>query len=260
MQTKPNALLLVTDGVNCNAETDYAAKVAGLNADQVHINCLRSGKVKLADYQLLVVCGGFSYGDHGSAGLVLANELVTFFKDDLATFIKEGKLIVGICNGFQVLAQAGLLPKIRLGKPQITLNWNTNGRFHCQWVEMVTQESPCVFTKSLSPGTAIMMPGAHGEGRFTASESILQEIEKQKLVVLRYSKAGKPTMDSPANPNGSVNAIAGICDKTGRIFGLMPHWERAIEETQHPNWRRGPVKMFGLVAFENAFDYIKRNL
>lgn len=252
MKSKPNVCILKTDGTNCDDETSYAFEKAGGNCRTVHLNRLRNGADKLSNYQILAISGGFSYGDDLSSGKVLALELTVFpfLKNQLQEFVAAKKLIIGICNGFQVLARTGLLPFGEMGKMEITLAHNFSGHFECQWVQLqIIEESPCVFTQNMDRLIGLQI--AHGEGRFeTANEIILRQIELQKLAVMRYYGC---------NPNGSLSNVAGICDPTGRIFGLMPHPERFVELTQHPKWRRFSrgARPHGLKIFENAVNYFK---
>ena len=244
---KPNVCVLKTDGINCDEETSYAFSKARGECRTVHLNQLRSGNDKLSNYQILAIPGGFSYGDDIVSGKVLAIELISFLKDQLQEFIGKGKLIIGICNGFQVLVRTGLLPFGDIGNMQATLSHNSSGHFECRWVELWVRDNPCVFTKGI--GYAIMQV-AHGEGRFYAEKNVLARIESQNLVAMRYCDH---------NPNGSLNDIAGICDPTGRIFGLMPHPERIVELTQYPNWREIPddVEPNEFKIFKNAINFFK---
>jgi len=253
---KPNVCILRADGTNCDLETYYAFEKAGGRCRMVHVNQLRSGEEKLADYQLLALPGGFSYGDDVHSGKVLAVELTSFLKDSLQEFVDAGKPVLGICNGFQVLVRTGLLPGRRLGEISSTLMHNDSGRFECRWVTLGVEESPCVFTRGLA-GSAISIQAAHGEGKFYAEESRLDQLEAAGQVVFRYTGAGgRPTMEYPHNPNGSLRAIAGICDPKGLVLGLMPHPERFVDLFQHPNWRRGGFdRPHGLPLFENAVKY-----
>ena len=244
---KPNICVLKTDGTNCDEETSYAFSKAGGKCRIVHLNQLRSDNDELANYQIIAIPGGFSYGDDIVSGKILALELTSFLKDQLQEFVAAGKLIIGICNGFQVLVRAGLLPFGDIGNMQVTLAHNSSGHFECRWVELWVKDN-CVFTKGIYYAA---LQVAHGEGRFYAEKNVLAKIESQKLVAVRYC--------SGHNPNGSLWDIAGICDPTGRIFGLMPHPERFVELTQHPNWRELPndVEPRGLKIFKNAVNFFK---
>ncbi|MCL6634282.1 MAG: phosphoribosylformylglycinamidine synthase I [Peptococcaceae bacterium] len=257
---KPRVCVLRTDGINCDEETFYAFEKAGAQCRMVHVNQLRKGDERLASYQILALPGGFSYGDDVHSGKILAVELTSFLKDQLTEFVDAGKLVIGICNGFQVLVRTGLLPDREPGKIKATLMANDSGHFECRWVNLLVERSHCIFTRGME-GSVLSIQVAHGEGRFYTGPDTLQEIENQGQVVFRYAGPdGRPTVLYPANPNGSLNAIAGICDATGRIMGMMPHPERYVEKTQHPNWRRTPdsVKPHGLAIFRNAVEYARQ--
>lgn len=252
---KPRVLILKTDGTNCDQETAFAFQTAGAEAEIVYMQQLRSKEKRLDDFQILAIPGGFSYGDDIASGKIFAVELLTFLRDQLEQFVAQDKLIIGICNGFQILVRTGLLPFGNLDAIDATLNVNDIGRFECRWVNMIVEESPSLFTQSLQ-GTTIMMQVAHAEGNFFASPALLDQIEQQNLVALRYTFEHKPTQTFPYNPNGSMHAIAGICNKQGTILGLMPHPERFIIKEQHPNWRRMQIaKPHGLQLFENAVSH-----
>lgn len=251
---KPRVCILRTDGTNCDRETAHAFTLAGGSPDFVHVNELRSGRKRLEDYQILAIPGGFSYGDDIASGKVLAVELISYLRDQFAGFIEAGKLVIGICNGFQVLMRTGALPFLSIGDMYATLAPNSSGKFECRWVEMVVGESPCIFTRSLT-GMAITLPVAHGEGKFFAGADAIEALwtdSDETLAPLLYSKNGGTTYRYPANPNGSALNIAGVCNATGRVFGLMPHPERFVERTQYPNWRREYVRPWGLAMFEDA--------
>lgn len=257
--TNPRVCVLFADGTNCDAETAHAFALAGGDPETVHINQLRSGLRRLADYQILAIPGGFSYGDDVASGVILANELVTFLRDQLQTFVDAGKLVLGICNGFQVLVRTGLLPFGMLGKQAVTLADNNCGHFDCRWIKLHIESHGCVFTAGLD-GSTIELMTAHGEGKFfNPDPAVILPLESAGQVVLRYTDGQRWTTAYPANPNGSVHAIAGVCDQTGRIFGLMPHPERFVRREQHPNWRRPPsnVAPHGLPIFQNAVSYAR---
>jgi len=257
---KPRVCILRTDGINCDEETYYAFEKAGAESQMVHVNQLRSKEKQLAGYQILALPGGFSYGDDVHSGKILAVELTSFLKEQLNEFVASGKLMLGICNGFQVLVRTGLLPNRNLGKIEATLMANDSGHFECRWVSLLVEQSNCVFTRGME-GSLINIQVAHGEGKFYADPSIIKKVEESGQVVFRYADAGgRPTMLYPANPNGSLNAIAGICDSTGRIMGMMPHPERYVEKTHHPNWRRMPENTMphGLAIFRNAVEYARQ--
>jgi len=260
---KPKVLVLKTDGTNCDEETKYAFDVAGGNAAITHINELRANKKLLNNFQILAIPGGFSYGDDIVSGKILAIELTSFFQEQIQKFInRKDTIIIGICNGFQVLVRTGLLPFRAIGTMQATLTNNDSGHFECRWVDLkVDKNTNCAFLKNLDSET-LSYQVAHGEGKFFATEDVIKEVEKQKLVTLRYvDEKGNPTQKYPYNPNGSLNAIAGICDPTGRILGLMPHPERFVKKEHHPNWRRMNIKTpHGLPIFKNMINYVKKNI
>lgn len=256
---KPRVCVIRTDGINCDEETFYAFEKAGAECHRVHVNQLRCGNEKLASYQIFALPGGFSYGDDVHSGKILAVELTSFLKDQLEGFVEAGKLVIGICNGFQVLVRTGLLPDRNLGEIKTTLMAN-DSHYECRWVNLLVERSHCVFTSGME-GAIMNVQIAHGEGKFYTGPATLQEIENRGQVVFRYAGAdGRPTVLYPANPNGSLNAVAGICDSTGRIMGLMPHPERYVEKTQHPNWRRMPDNTVphGMAVFENAVEYARQ--
>lgn len=254
---KPRICILKTDGINCDQETAYAFEKAGGNASIISVHTLKEEKNVLNNFQILALPGGFSYGDDVASGKILAVELLAHLKDQLHEFILQDKLILGICNGFQVLTQLGLLPFKTMGKKQATLAHNNSNKFECRWVTMRIEKSPCIFTQGLE-GTEISLQVAHGEGKFFTSLELLNEIEQLGLVPLRYTHQSVATQEYPHNPNGSLHAIAGICDKTGKIFGLMPHPERYVEQHQHPNWRRTPhISPHGLLFFKRAIEYVQ---
>ena len=256
---KPKVLVLKADGTNCDEELAFAFAVSGGNPEIVHVNELRNKEKKISDFQILALPGGFAYGDDIVSGKILATELTSFFSEELKNFVqRKDTLTIGICNGFQVLVRTGLLPFRNIGNMDATLTNNASGRFECRWIKIKAQKSRCVFLKD----TEFIMDVSvnHGEGKFYAENETMQTIEQSGLVVFRYvDKNGNPTATYPENPNGSTNAIAGICDSTGRIFGMMPHPEKFNHITNHPNWRRMKIdKPYGLTIFENMIDYVQQ--
>jgi phosphoribosylformylglycinamidine synthase I len=262
------ALVLTGFGLNCDGETAYALNVAGAQAERVHLNSLIEGEKRLEDYQIFVVGGGFSWGDDHGAGVILAMRLKHRLRDSVLDFVERGGAVLGICNGFQVLVNLGLLPgfEARQLKREVALIHNDCGNFRDQWVSLtINSASPCVFAAGI---TSIELPVRHGEGKFYAEPETIQRLVRQQQVVLRYARAdGSPAAGSfPANPNGSVEDIAGICDPTGRIFGLMPHPEAFNHWTNHPEWtllkeqcrragRDFPEEGDGVRIFRNAVRY-----
>jgi phosphoribosylformylglycinamidine synthase I len=252
---KPRVCILKADGTNCDRETTYAFTKAGASVTTVLVNHVRYRRETLNKYQIVVIPGGFSYGDDVAAGKILAVELLSFLKEQLEEFLSRDTLILGICNGFQVLVRMGLLPFNTVGDMKVMLAFNDSGNFECRWITMLVEQTPCIFTQNLQ-GQEILLPVAHGEGKVYASATTIDELEEHKHIPLRYSFKGEPTDHYPHNPNGSLHAIAGICDKTGRIFGLMPHPERFVMPHQYYNWRRQTIpESHGLIFFKNAVGY-----
>ncbi len=249
----PSIAILKADGTNCEIETAHACRLVGANADILPMNTLRSGGATLADYDALIIPGGFSYGDDVAGGQVMAVELMSRLRDQLGDFAAARKPIVGICNGFQVLVRTGLLPFGVPGDAEVALIQNRSGRFECRWVRMLVESGAGDGFLDGLP-TTLEMPMAHAEGRFYADPETLSRIEEAGLVALRYAGQGdNPTDEYPANPNGSMGAIAGVADPSGRIFGLMPHPERFTERYQHPDWRgrSAEVEPHGLEFFRS---------
>ncbi len=250
----PNVCILRTDGTNCDEETAHAVELAGGSPHLVHVNQLRERTKSLMEYAALMLPGGFSYGDDVASGVVQANELTSFLGDELRAFVESGRLVLGICNGFQVLVRTGLLPGIEGAKVSLTLN--DSGRFECRWVDLVFgYDSSCVFAHGMV-GRMMSLPVAHGEGKFVADEAVLHQLHELKLSPLTYNQ-GRPLTEYPGNPNGSLGGIAGISNPSGRVFGLMPHPERFVRKTQHPNWRRFDHQPSGLLIFQNAITYAR---
>jgi len=233
-------LVLRAAGTNCDKETAFAFERAGAKPVLYHINEILAQPqlVSFKKYQVLVIPGGFSYGDDISAGKVLALQIRTYLIEPLLRFVDDGGVVFGICNGFQVLVKTGLLPRLN-GKlaQQVTLMWNDTGRYEDRWVNLRCETDRCVAAKK---GDTFFLPVAHAEGKFVAKDSAtLKHLEKNGYVLFRYIRAdGSPATSFPENPNGSQNAIAAICDETGRVFGLMPHPERHIFPYQNPSFHR----------------------
>lgn len=253
----PQVCVLKTDGINCDEETVNAFASAGGRPQTVHVNELRAREENLRNYQILAIPGGFSYGDDIASGKILALELNSYLGDQINEFVqKQQGLVLGVCNGFQVLVRTGLLPFGAMGEMRATLSNNDSGHFECRWINLKVEENnACVFLDGMD--SAVSYQVAHGEGKFFARQQELERVEAEKLVVFRYcDKLGNPTQEYPTNPNGSLNAIAGITDPTGKILGLMPHPERFVRRTQHPNWRRMPdLEPQGLPIFEKMVSY-----
>lgn len=256
---RPKALILRTAGTNCDMESAYAAELAGFTADRVHVNRIASGEVALDDYSFLFIPGGFSYGDDVAAGKIMALELNRRFGDALRKFEERGRLVLGVCNGFQVLIKTGLLP-FRADSPaemRATLTMNDSGKFEDRWVHMKTErDSVCVFTRAMRP--VIELPVAHGEGKFIVRNiRDMDELESNGQIVLRYVSRTGGVPSYPEDPNGSMGQVAGVCNTEGTIFGLMPHPERFLHRTNHPRWTRmeRPEVGDGMAFFKNAFEY-----
>jgi phosphoribosylformylglycinamidine synthase I len=252
--SKVKTLLLRAPGTNCDFETRVAFEKAGAEVDSALVSELFRREKRLADYQILVSPGGFTYGDDISAGKILANELKLRLGEDIRGFVDDGRLILGICNGFQVLVKAGILPRLTDESAPLTLTSNDSGNFECRWVYLqVNEASPCIFTRGIS---TMYLPVAHGEGKVVAEPGILDRLN---IVVQYADEAGNIQAGYPHNPNGSVRNIAGICDDSGRIFALMPHPERFIRWTQHPRWTREIARNYGdgLQIFLNAVAWVK---
>jgi len=271
------ALVLTGYGLNCDYETDYALKTAGAKSDRVHINELIKGeavgqRVVLEDYHLLVFDGGFSWGDDHGAGVLLAKRLQYNIGDQVKRFLKDGKLIMGICNGFQALVNFGLLPGFdgNYEKQDVALTFNDCGNFRNDWIYLIKRDSPCVFTRGIDK---LELPVRHGEGKFFAEEKVIQRLFDARQVIFQYATPEWKRAEGvfPFNPNGSLQDIAGICDPTGRILGMMPHPEAYNHATNHPDWtrtkeflkRRGeslPSEGLGIALFQNGVTYVKEVL
>jgi len=251
--SKVRVLLLRAPGTNCDVETAFAFEQAGALTTTAHVNRLIDGDERLADYQILAIPGGFSYGDDISAGKVLANELRLRLGDEVRRFIDGGGLILGICNGFQALVKSGFFsaPSAENTQP-FTLTDNDSACFECRWVNLaVNPESQCVFTRGIE---RMALPVAHAEGKVVVEDDAMPE---RNMALFYTDEHGNREAGYPHNPNGSDLDIAGVCDDTGRVFALMPHPERFIRRTQHPRWTRldGPETGDGLRIFQNAVDW-----
>lgn len=251
----PRVLVLRSPGANCDGEAAFAFRTAGAEVDKLHINALRESPKLLKKYQILCVPGGFSYGDDVAAGKILANQLQHYLAEPIRQFRDRGNLILGICNGFQAILKAGLLVPPDDEGPLATLAHNASGRFGDRWITLDVSPGNCVFLKGMS---RFEVPVAHGEGNFICrKEWILQGLQQAGQVVLKYHSPHGSPAEFPHNPNGSQGDIAGICDATGRVLGLMPHPERHVLGIQHPRWTRDGLKAEGdgLQLFRNAVDY-----
>ena len=242
---RPRILILHATGTNRDREVSRALLAAGGDPEIVHLHRVLQGERRMAEYQMLVLPGGFSYGDDLGAGKRWSVLLRDRLGDELSAFVASGKPVLGICNGFQALVKAGLLPgghgdEGAFTDQRATLTRNESGRFECRWVWLKPEPaSPCVFTRDLGE-LLLHCPVAHGEGRFvTPDAAALAALEGRNLAALRYVDANGATAGWPVNPNGSENHIAGICNRQGNVLGLMPHPEDHIVQLQHPRHHRG---------------------
>ena len=255
------ALVLRAAGINCDLETEYAFELAGAEAERVHINRIIENPSMLDGCQIMVFPGGFSYGDDVAAGKILANQIVHHLFDAIKRFIENGKLVLGICNGFQVLVKAGILGDTDDSDRQsVTITYNDSGKFEDRWVYLQPSANKCVF---IEPEKRIYLPIAHGEGKVVCKDdSVLETLKSNGNVAFRYVDAEGNSGDFPVNPNGSIDSIAGLTDDTGRVLGLMPHPERFVKQTQHPHWTRLEDRRCpdGIGLFANAVRYVKENL
>jgi phosphoribosylformylglycinamidine synthase I len=256
----PKALILTGYGINCDYETEHAFSMVGAEAKRVHVNDIIYGIENLEDYQIIAFPGGFSFGDDIASGKVLANKMKFNIFESLKKFIDNGKLIIGICNGFQAMVKMGLIPALNknYNGQSVTLTFNDSGRFEDRWVYLKgNPNSKCIFTKGIE---MIYLPVRHGEGKFVATQEILQRLKKNNHVVFQYIDDKGRLGKYPWNPNGSLENIAGICDETGRIFGMMPHPEAYLHRTNHPRWTREQMREegMGMKIFRNAIEFIRQ--
>ena len=269
------AIVITGNGTNCEMEAAHACRLGGFDEAVIaHIAEILSGEIRLDDFHFLNLTGGFLDGDDLGSAKAQANRLKNAqvagsqekLVDQFTRFIADGKLILGVCNGFQLMAKMGMLPGLdgEYLQQSVTLTHNDCGRFQDRWTYLkVDPLSPSIFTRGIDRG--IYLPVRHGEGKFLCdSAATLTRIADGHLDVLQYSDAGyaAPTMEFPANPNGSTDAIAGLCDPTGRLMGLMPHPEAFVHYTQHPRWTREdlPEEGDGLILYKNAAEYVRKNL
>jgi phosphoribosylformylglycinamidine synthase subunit PurQ / glutaminase len=260
-RSQVKVLILTGLGLNCEAETAQAFRMCGTQPDLVHLSDMVDGHAprKLPEYDIVSMIGGFSFGDHLAAGVVYANRLRARLLDPLETFIRKGGLMIGICNGFQTMVKLGVLPGVDgdYQTQRATLAANDRLGYRDAWVTLRAEEtSPCVWTRGIGK---IDLPARHGEGKFLVeSEALLARLERDGLVAVRYVDArGEPTEQWPANPNGSPRGIAGVCDPTGRIFGLMPHPDAYLYGFHHPQWQK--QKLCGTLREEGEGIRIFRN-
>ncbi len=247
-RARPRVCVITGFGINADEELAYAFQAAGADAERVHVTDLIERPSLVGSFSILAFPGGFSFGDHLGSGMVFAHLFRRHLKPALESFAAAGGLVIGICNGFQVLVKMGVLPNLSgAWEPEVSLVHNDSGRFIDRWVRVAFDPaSPCVWTRDLA---GMDLPVRHGEGKLVAkSTAVLDQLESRRLVALRYID----------NPNGSVRDVAGICDPTGRIFGLMPHPEAFILAENHPEWTRGGVRVGeGLCIFENGVRAVR---
>lgn len=266
MSKRPRALIIRSAGINCDEELAHAFDLAGAQADRLHLNVLVQAPARLDEFDIIAFPGGFSFGDDVAGGAIFAMHVRERLYPALLRCIEREAPIFAVCNGFQVAAKVGLLPGPSVDenwmrehppKQTVTLTDNSTGRFIDDWVGVeVNRESPCIWTRGIEGSAEVMMlPIAHGEGRFVAERSVIEEIESSNRVALRYAEG--------SNLNGSMNRIAGICDSTGLIFGLMPHPERFVAWHHHPFWtrltndERRSAEPIGLRIFRNAVEFAR---
>jgi phosphoribosylformylglycinamidine synthase len=293
LMTRPRVLILRAPGTNCDEESAHAFSLAGGAAERWHVNRVLEEPQRLAEFQILCIPGGFSYGDDIAAGRIFGNQMQHHFSDALTEFREAGKLILGICNGFQVLLKTNLLAAADECGPVATLTLNDSGRFEARWVRLEVEAGNCVFLQGIRE---MELPVAHAEGKFVVrDEKVMASLQEQGRLVLTYRAivnqrsiraeleklpipeaekefladvktqfqrevfASAESVPYPDNPNGAMGNVAGICDATGRVFGLMPHPERFVDPTQHPRWTREPARAAGdgLRIFQNAVRYFR---
>jgi phosphoribosylformylglycinamidine synthase I len=261
----PQVLVLTGYGINCEEETAYAFNLpaVGGRAIQRHISDLIAEPQQLERFHILVVPGGFSFGDDISAGIVLASKLRYRLEEPLRTFLQDGKLILGICNGFQVLVRLGVLPAVD-GSPwhqEATLTANDSGRFEDRWVYL--RVDPACSSPFVQGIERLYLPVRHGEGKFVPRDGLLlQTLQANHQIAARYCAPDGAPAAYPWNPNGSVDDIAAVCDPSGCVFGLMPHPEAYLHRTHHPRWTREtiPEEGMGVQVFRNAVAFARAHL
>lgn len=265
--TKPNALIFSGYGLNCEEETKFAFDLAGANAAIVHINDVIDRPALLKKYQIIAFPGGFSYGDDTGSGNAFANRIKNHIWEEIESFVKKDHLVIGICNGFQIIVDLGLLPALNVtyGNRKVALLHNDSARYTARWVDLKAENN----SPWLEKIDQFSVPIAHGEGKLFADTEVLKVLNQKKLIALRYSAGEVCTYQHlPVNPTGTIDNIAGITDESGRVMGLMPHPERAMFFTQLPHWlylkeqykrqgKRLPKYGPGLQVFKNGVQYFK---
>jgi phosphoribosylformylglycinamidine synthase len=271
----PKVCVLRAPGTNCDIETAWAFELAGAKPERLHLNRLLENPARLADFQILCIPGGFSYGDDLGAGIIFSRQLRGQLNDAIRQFLTADKLVLGICNGFQTILKAGLLMRRGVASPaesglesEVTLTWNSNGRYTDRWVRLKVASSNSAFLRDIDE---FDVPIAHAEGRIAVCQpQLLEQLRQHNQIALCYWSAraaqlaatsGDPTrielLPEPENPNGSLANIAGLCDETGKVLGLMPHPERFLFATQHPHWTRKGLRGEGdgIRIFRNAVTW-----
>ncbi|MBI5412641.1 phosphoribosylformylglycinamidine synthase I [Candidatus Peregrinibacteria bacterium] len=266
---QPKVLVLTGYGINCEEETAFAFERAGAKSEIIHVNDLIDGVRKMATYQILAIPGGFSYGDDTGSGNAMANRIKNNVEDQVLRFVQMNKLVIGICNGFQVLTNLGLVPALdgKVGERQAALDRNDSARYTDRWVWLRRASNKCVWTRGIE---LLHTPIAHGEGKFTVSDENLKKLQANDQIAWQYvHEDGSPAAGEwPFNPNGARADIAGVCDPTGRVLGMMPHPERFMHVTNEDGWtlkkelaRRAkkslPSEGEGMKVFRNAVEYFK---
>jgi len=259
-------LVLRAAGINCDEEVVHGWRLAGAVPTLLHVASLAKQPGLLDDFHIVTIPGGFSYGDDIAAGTILAQRVVQELSEPLRRLVDRGGGIFGICNGFQVLVKAGLLPGGDVGPGKVTVTYNDSAKFEARWVRLQVCTDRCPFLadaarpRSHEAASVLEMPVEHAEGRVvTADDTVLKDLEQRGQIALRYVDEKGRFDTYPANPNGSAGGIAGLCDSTGRVFGLMPHPDRHLDHTQHPTWTRrkhtASETPDGLGVFQNAVNY-----
>jgi phosphoribosylformylglycinamidine synthase len=265
--SKVRVLVIRAAGINCDEEAMHCWRLAGAEPTLMHVNAAAERPAMMEDYQVVTIPGGFSYGDDLGAGVILAQRMVQRLEEPLRRLVDRDGGILGICNGFQVLVKMGLLPGRDFGRDQVTVTYNDSAKFEARWVRLQVCTARCAFlsrettASGLRTRPTLEMPVEHAEGKVvTAGDDVTRRLEERGLIALRYVDADGRSDVYPANPNGSVAGIAGLCDDTGRVFGLMPHPDRHFDHTQHPLWTRCPADgpADGLSIFLNAVRFWSR--